>query len=79
MDGEAERLLWSVARKKASNRWPALYLLAIHAHRQSKSISGSLLTAYLCAQGFPPSDADRFGTEFDHYLGLLTMYDRLRA
>jgi hypothetical protein len=79
MDDEAERLLRSLVEAHTAVRWPALYLLAIHAHRTADPISGSILTAHLLNQGFPASDAERFGAEFDRYLELLSAYDRLRT
>jgi hypothetical protein len=78
-EDEAERLLQSLVEAHTDVRWPALYLLAIHAHRTADPISGSILTANLLDQGFPASDAERFGTEFDRYRELLTLYDRLKA
>jgi hypothetical protein len=79
MEDEAERLLRSLVEAHTDVRWPALYLLAIHAHRTTEPISGSILTVYLVDQGFPAADAERFGAEFDRYRELLEMYDRLRA
>ena len=79
MDQKAERLLRALAEKQTPNRWPALYLLASHAYRQSQKISGSMLTAHLLRHAVTKSDAERFGAEFDHYIELLTMHDRVRA
>jgi hypothetical protein len=79
MDHKAERLLRSVAERQTGNRWPALYLLAFHAYRYPKKISGLSLTAHLLRHAFPRSEAERFGAEFDHYVELLAMYDRLRT
>jgi hypothetical protein len=76
---KAERLLQSMSEKQTANRWPALYLLAIHAYRHPKKISGSTLTGHLIRHAFPKPDAERFGAEFDHYLDLLAMYDRFRT
>ena len=75
----AERLLRSVAEKRSPNQWPALYLLAVHAYRHPKKISGSTLTACLLRRAFPKPAAQRFGDEFDHYLKLLAMYDRFQT
>ena len=79
MDDEAERLLRSLVEAHTDVRWPALYLLAIYAHRTAEPISGSILSAHLYNQGFPATDAERFGAEFDRYRELLAMYDRLRT
>jgi hypothetical protein len=76
MDHQAEYLLRSIVEEQTRTPWPALYLLAIHAHRYDRQISGSLLSSQLIAQGFPPQQAERFGEEFDHYRELLTKYDR---
>ncbi len=79
MDDQAERLLRSTAdatEKKTPYPWPALYLLALHAHRYSKEISGSILSYRLIAAGFPQQRAEHFGKEFDHYRELLKIYDR---
>jgi hypothetical protein len=79
IDDEAEQLLRRLlAEAPTSIQWPALYLLAIHAHQRSQDISGSILTTHLIEQGFPQLAAERFGAEFDRYLALLAMYDRLR-
>jgi hypothetical protein len=78
MDNEAEELLRSLAEKQQRNRWPALYLLAIHAHRYPKMISGPMLMASLLAQEIPPSDAAQIAEEFDRYKELLALYDLLR-
>jgi hypothetical protein len=79
MDAEGERILRSLAETHTDARWSALYLLAIHAHRTADPISGSILTAHLLDQGFPASDAEQFGFEFDRYRQLLAVYDQLRA
>ena len=79
MDQKAQRLLRTVADQHHTEQWPALYLLAIHAHRTAEPMSGSILTAYLIDQRFPTSDAERFGAEFDRYRELLAMYDRLKT
>jgi hypothetical protein len=76
MDHQAEYLLRSIVEEQTRTPWPALYLLAIHAHRYAREISGSLLSSQLIAQGFPSQQAERFGEEFDHYRELLTKYDR---
>ena len=82
MDDQAERLLRSIAdaaKKDTPYPWPALYLLALHAHRHSTEISGSMLSSRLIAAGFPPQQADHFGTEFDRYRELLILYDRSKT
>jgi hypothetical protein len=79
MDEKTRRLIRTVAQQHPAQRWPALYLLAIHAHRTDEPISGSILTAHLLQQGFQASDAEQFGAEFDRYRELLKMYDRLMA
>jgi hypothetical protein len=79
MDDEAERLLRSLVEAHTDVRWPALYLLAIHAHRTGDPISGAILTVHLLDQGFPAVDAEQFGAEFDRYRELLVLYDRLQA
>jgi hypothetical protein len=78
MDDQAERLLRSILKAGKAETpypWPALYLLALHAHRYSKDISGSILSSRLLANGFSPDLAERFGAEFDRYRELLTIYD----
>jgi hypothetical protein len=78
MDDQAERLLRSIVGAEQEERpypWPALYLLALHAHRYSHKISGSIVSDRLSAAGFPREQAERFGAEFDRYRELLTMYD----
>jgi hypothetical protein len=79
LEKKTQQLLRTVAEQHPSHRWPALHLLAIHAHRTVDPISGSILTVHLIDQGFPAADAERFGAEFDRYRELLMMYDRLRA
>ena len=76
MDHQAENLLRSILEEQVPTPWPALYLLAIHAHRHAREISGSILSSQLIAQGFPSQQAERFGEEFNHYRELLTKYDR---
>jgi hypothetical protein len=79
MDDQAKRLLHSMTKQAKADRpypWPALYLLAMHAHRHCNDISGSMLSEWLIAAGFAEEHAERFGSEFDRYRELLTMYDR---
>ena len=67
-----EKPYWELAdNQRTLHGWPALALLAQHAHRASLHLSGSTLCRQLISEGFPIQQAKRFGAAFDYYRDLL--------
>jgi hypothetical protein len=84
MKNRAKRLLDFFA--EAANRraldaddWTRFYEFVIFAHQQGVGMNNADIIVQLRNAGFPSDLAIRLGSEYTHYLGLLSLYDKRQS